>query len=497
MFDPITSSGISRALRCLSVCVALGGCASLAPQADPAAELRGTWITTTANRAVATPQDTRETMRRLKDIGLNTVYVEVWKNGYTQHPSEVLKRVIGVDRRPARVQQDPSDAPERVADAARDLTGEMLIEAHRHGLIAIAWFEYGFMAAHQSTMNHLRRMKPDWLSRDIDGKDVAPNGFVWMNPLHPEARRFLTDLVLETIDRYDLDGIQLDDRIVWPYVTMGYDEFTQAAYAKEHGGARPPKDPRDPAWMRWRADKVNEFAKQFVAEIRARRPGLVISLSPAVYPWSWDYYLLEWPRWAAWGDPRWDEFIPQAYRFSYEAFEKTWRDQVAHMKELGANRQRDLMAGIRTTGDGKDSTWEQLRDSIQLTRTLGNGGHVLWYSKGVLDTFSNELKTLYAAPARNPHFPAQWRPGSRPLFRDGGLAHGGEPRWVLHDVPPGTHRLIGFDGVRWEFVDRAPIESRGAANAKVIVEIPAHYREVEILADRRDDMRRPRRPLNP
>ncbi|MBL8512862.1 MAG: hypothetical protein JNJ55_02640, partial [Betaproteobacteria bacterium] len=161
---------------------------------------------------------------------------------------------------------------------------------------------------------------------------------------------------------------------------------------------------------------------------------------------------------------------------------------------LGANRQRDLMAGIRTTGEGKESTWEQLRDSIQLTRTMGNGGHVLWYSKGVLDTFSNELKALYAVPARNPHFPAQWRPGSRPMFRDGGLAHGSEPRWVLHDVPPGTHRLIGFDGVRWEFIERAPIEGRGAANAKVILEIPAHYREVEILMDRRDDLRRSRRP---
>jgi uncharacterized lipoprotein YddW (UPF0748 family) len=39
-------------------------------------------------------------MRRLREIGLNTVYVETWKNGYTQFPSETLERVIGLDRRP-------------------------------------------------------------------------------------------------------------------------------------------------------------------------------------------------------------------------------------------------------------------------------------------------------------------------------------------------------------------------------------------------------------
>jgi len=471
-------------------------------------EVRGTWITTTANTAIATPADTANTMRRLREIGLNTVYVEVWKNGYTQFPSEVLKRTVGVDRRPALMPQDPSDTLDQLKQPGRDLLQEMLIEAHRNGLITVAWFEYGFMAAHKSTNPHLRRLKQEWLSRDINGNEVAPNGFVWMNPLHPEARQFLLDLVLEAVDKYDLDGIQLDDRIVWPYVTMGYDDYTKKAYASEHNGAAPPADHNDPAWMRWRAEKVNEYAKLFVQEVRAKRPGLLISLSPAVYPWSWQYYLLEWPKWSAWTaadrnpnvrvaakltTPRWDEFIPQVYRFNYPAFEKTWLEQVEHMRVLGGDRQSDMLAGIRLVGEGKDATWDELRQSIDLVRKTGGGGHVHWFSRGVLDVFPEQLKAFYGGWTSHPRFERNWRRPSTPLFREPGWSQGGSSAWSTRDITRDANRLIGFDGTRWEYVDAGVIEPNAIAPAKLVFFVDNKYIAVELISDRRHDMRRSRR----
>jgi uncharacterized lipoprotein YddW (UPF0748 family) len=491
-----------------SVAACAGPSAQLQTPAEPApAEVRGTWITTTANTAIATPIDTAKTMQQLREIGLNTVYVEVWKNGYTQFPSEVLKRTVGVDRRPALMPQDPSDKPDQLKQAGRDLLEETLIEAHRNGLIYVAWFEYGFMAAHKSTNPHLRRMKPEWLSRDINGNEVAQNGFVWMNPLHPEARRFLLDLVLEAIDKYDLDGVQLDDRIVWPYITMGYDDYTRRVYAAEHNGKQPPADHTDAAWMRWRADKVNEYARQFVQEVRAARPGLLVSLSPAVYPWSWEHYLLEWPKWAAWKaanlnksaagraantTPRWDEFIPQVYRFSYPAFEKTWLEQQAHLKALGNDRQRDMLAGIRLVGEGKDSTWDELRQSMELVRKTGGGGHVHWFSRGVLDVFPNQLKTFYGGWVTHPRFERNWRRASIPLFREGGWGQGSNTAWSTRDITREAHRLIGFDGTKWEYVDAGVVEPNAIAPAKLIFFVDNKYTAVELIADRRHDMRRPR-----
>ena len=37
-------------------------------------ELRGTWLTTTANDAIATPEKSAESMRKLRAIGINTVF---------------------------------------------------------------------------------------------------------------------------------------------------------------------------------------------------------------------------------------------------------------------------------------------------------------------------------------------------------------------------------------------------------------------------------------
>jgi hypothetical protein len=64
-----------------------------------APEVRGTWLTTTANEAVSRPENTAQSMRRLREIGLNTVYVEVWKNGYTEFPSVTMQRATGVPMR--------------------------------------------------------------------------------------------------------------------------------------------------------------------------------------------------------------------------------------------------------------------------------------------------------------------------------------------------------------------------------------------------------------
>ncbi|MCE2652602.1 MAG: family 10 glycosylhydrolase [Planctomycetaceae bacterium] len=465
---------------------------------SPLREIRGTWVTTTGNSAIATAANTAATMKQLADIGLNTVYVETWKNGYTQYPSEVLKRTIGVDRRPALVPQDPSDSEETRKQAARDLLEETLIEAHRNGLIYVGWFEYGFMAAHKSTDNHLRRLKPHWMSRDKAGSEIAPNGFVWMNPLHPEPRRFLLDLVLEAIEKYDMDGVQIDDRIVWPYITMGYDDYTKAAYANEHGGRLPPENHEDVAWRRWRADKVNEYSKLFTQEIRSKHPGVLVSLSPAVYNWCFINYCLEWPKWAAWTsadrlplpgdpaasktDPVWDEFIPQVYRFNYEAFEKTWIDQVGHMRRLGANRVNDMLAGIRVVGEGPDATWEDLVKSIELVRNTGGGGHVHWFSRGVLDVYPEQLKGYYNIAsngrAANPHFPAGWRLPSVPLTQAGG-------KWEGSGAAKGTWRAIFHNGRRWAYFGE-PI-TVSSPEQKISLTAPEGATKVELLIDRRTD----------
>ena len=86
-----------------------------------------------------------------------------------------------------------------------------------------------------------------------------------------------------------------------------------------------------------------------------------------------------------------DEFIPQCYRMNYADFAKCWEDQI---HAIGP-RKKDLIAGIRVVGDGPNLSWEDLKKSIELTRAIGAGGHCLWFSRGVLDLYPEQLKSFY------------------------------------------------------------------------------------------------------
>jgi len=354
------------------------------PGAD--AEIRGTWVTTTANTALATPEATAATMAKLREIGLNTVYIECWKNGYTEWPSEVARRLTGVSLK-------VNGAPARLQ---RDLLKETVTEAHRNGLNAIAWLEYGFMAASSGTRNPLviRGEAEGWITRTREGSIVGrQNQFVWMNPLHPVPQQLLIDLSREVVRLYPVDGVQLDDRIAMP-VEMGYDDFTRDLYRKETGQPLP-ADPREPAFVRWRAEKITDFARRYARELRKERPDLRISVSPAPFPWSYDHYCCDWPAWTQFeGAERWDEFVVQNYRLDFPRTRASIQEGFAQV----GKRRSDLIAGIRVVGEGPDMPSADLLQSIRFARESGLGGHVLWFSRGVLDVYPDVLRSFYAPP---------------------------------------------------------------------------------------------------
>ncbi|MEM7808701.1 MAG: family 10 glycosylhydrolase [Planctomycetota bacterium] len=353
-------------------------------------EVRGTWMTTTANTAIASPENTAASMARLKELGLNTVYVECWKNGYTEWPSPTMKALVGVEMK-------INNAP---AELQRDLLAETIREAHANDLKFIAWLEYGFMAAFKDTDNELRKVaaQKGWLTKTKDGNVVGEqNPFVWMNPLHPGPQQLLIDLTLEVLDNYDVDGVQLDDRIAMP-VEMGYDDYTKQLYASEHDGRMPPDDPRDPAWVQWRADKVTEYAKRYAATIRAKHPDVIISVSPAPWPWSLDNYACDWPKWTHWetddGKPLWDEFLPQCYRMDGPATIRSVDEQIDAMTRVGDGDLSTLIPGIRLVGEGPDMPDEDLVKVIEHIRANDLGGHVHWFSRGVLEVMPDTVHRI-------------------------------------------------------------------------------------------------------
>ncbi len=83
----------------------------------------------------------------------------------------------------------------------------------------------------------------------------------------------------------DVDGIQFDDHFGLPS-EMGYDAFTVKLYKQEHGGKRPPTNPQDPEWLRWRANKITAFMKRIFQAVKAQEtqlPNINFSQPPACF----------------------------------------------------------------------------------------------------------------------------------------------------------------------------------------------------------------------
>jgi len=253
-------------------------------QASQAAEeLRGVWIAWAGNN-IPKKERIADMMDQLAAHNLNVVFVDVWRAGYPYFISEVYRKHTGQST-------DPQ------LDKGRDVLQDMVAEAHRVGLDVEAWFEYGFVAS-QGKNDLLFQQHPSWFARRRDGSTLFNDDyqFRWFSHLHPEAQQFLIALAQEAVVNYDVDGVEMD-RIRYPEVNCGYDSATQAIYAGEHQGKRPPADVWNNEWMTWRAEKLTWFTKIFYDSIKAVAPHVAVSNAPIVYPYGFSNFCQDWRPW--------------------------------------------------------------------------------------------------------------------------------------------------------------------------------------------------------
>ncbi|NJR67537.1 MAG: family 10 glycosylhydrolase [Synechococcales cyanobacterium CRU_2_2] len=268
----------------------------------PRQEVRGVWMTTEDMEILLDRNQLRSAIDQLASVNFNTLYPVVWNSGYALHPSAVARRVGSPHIYRGEQNQDPLK--------------DIIEQGHRDGLSVMPWFEFGFMAPPSS---ELIMQHPDWITQKRNGEatSVSAGGeVVWLNPLRPEVQRFLTDLVMEVVNNYDVDGIQFDDHMSLPR-DFGYDSYTQALY-KQETGKNPPENAADEAWIKWRADKITEFVGDLHDAIKTAKPKVVFSVSPNYQDFAYRFHLQDWLNWVRQGFV--DEIVVQVYRDDYNSF---------------------------------------------------------------------------------------------------------------------------------------------------------------------------------
>jgi uncharacterized lipoprotein YddW (UPF0748 family) len=321
-------------------------------------EIRGVWLTTNDFDVLTDRPKLQEAVTQLRRLNFNTIYPVVWNSGYVMYPSAVAQRT--------------GNQPFVYRGAqGQDILAEIIAQGHRQDLLVIPWFEYGFMAPSAS---ELVEQHPDWFTQQRNGNQTFLNGageVMWLNPFHPEVQQFITDLVLETITQYDADGVQFDDHMSLPK-EFGYDRFTTALYRKETQ-SNPPNNPSDPAWVKWRANKITAFMVKLSKAVKAKKPQAIFSVSPNHYVQSYHEYLQDWPAWVR--QKAVDEIVMQVYRSDYDSF----LQQITLPELLEAQKTISTGVGILTGLQNTPASMPQVFSQVRAAQERGLGISFFYY----------------------------------------------------------------------------------------------------------------------
>ncbi|MFM2430121.1 MAG: hypothetical protein RLZZ511_1334 [Cyanobacteriota bacterium] len=314
------------------------------------AEIRGVWLTNVDSNVLFNRDRINNAVTELAHLKFNQIYPVVWNWGYTTYPSAIAQQTLGsaVDPRPDSLQN-------------RDALAEIIQASHAKGIKVMPWFEFGFMVPEDSG---LAMRRSDWLTLKQDGSKIWMEGIyprVWLNPLRPEVQRFIRDLVLEVVTKYDVDGIQFDDHFGLPF-EFGYDAFTVNLYKKENQGKRPPTNPKDPAWIKWRADKITEFTRQLFRDVKAQKSKVVFALSPNNYDFSMEHSLQDWRRWEREGLV--EELALQVYRDSLTSFQ----NELDRPEVKAARQHIPVTVGVLSGLRAKPIPMQQIQTQVQMVR---------------------------------------------------------------------------------------------------------------------------------
>jgi uncharacterized lipoprotein YddW (UPF0748 family) len=230
----------------------------------PKRELRAVWIATVGNidwptkQGLSAQQQQQEFVNHLNFLqrnGFNAVVVQVRPAAdafYASSYEPWSKYLSGKQGQPPFPKYDPLEF--------------MLRECHKRNMEFHAWFNpYRALVASNSNPNpasHVTRTHPDWV--------INYGGKSYFDPGNPEVREYILKVILEAVNRYDIDAVHIDDYF-YPYPIAGKPFPDLPSYTKYNNGL---------SREDWRRSNVNMFISQLNANIKKEKSWVKFGVSP-------------------------------------------------------------------------------------------------------------------------------------------------------------------------------------------------------------------------
>lgn len=352
----------------------------------PIEEVRAVWLTNVDSDILDSRRNIKAGLQKLKDLGFNTIYPVVWQRGFTLYPSDVAEAFTGSRVMPSSL------------FTGRDMLAEIIEEVKPHGFRVIPWFEYGLMtlpgSAIEKRHNDLFTLANDKSKIRIKTADAKRDDHIWLNPCQPEVQKFIVDLIADVAQRYEIDGVQLDDHFGFP-VELGYDQFTEDLFKTETGRPAPIKH-TDSDWVNFASKKVTDLLKQIFEAVKAKRLDCLVSISPNPLNFSRNYYLADWKSWVDKGLV--EELVLQVYRPDLSKF----ITEINKKEVIETNERILCIAGILTGLSNQPVSAGLIREQISASRSRKTlfGLRTIPFLAGVsfffYETFFNNISSNHA-----------------------------------------------------------------------------------------------------
>lgn len=293
----------------------------------------------------------------------------------------------------------------------------MIEESHKRGMELHVWLNpYRVTAtkAHNNSLpeNHIyHREKNRFVTYEGDGK-------LYFDPGLPENMQFITRVVMDIIERYDVDAIHFDDYF-YPYPAGGKDFPDDKSYAK-YGNGMNRGD-----WRRRNVDRLIEGIHNAIAS--GPKPWVRFGISPfGIWrnkksdPRGSDTNGLEnydalYADVLLWAEKGWiDYLLPQLYwtleneRASSLKLAYWWAQAVPEPCQLYIGQ--DVVRTMKTPDLAPSAEKSQLNHKVNLSRTIpGIDGNCWWpgyeVSKNTLGVLDSLSTSLMNQKALTPAFP--------------------------------------------------------------------------------------------
>ena len=240
---------------------------SLVPTPSPVqsgntADLRGVWVSTVYNldwpssgsygNIDKQKQEYVQLLDELQAMGMNAVFVQVRPSADALYPSTLVpwsKYLTGTQGK----------------DPGYDPLAFMIEETHKRGMQFHAWFNPFRATTDANTdalaANHVAKQHPEWM--------VNSSNKLYINPGIPEARQHIIATIMEVVNRYDIDGVHLDD-----YFYPSNGNFPDDAAYQAYGGSS------FASKADWRRNNINQFVQQLDQAIKNVKPQVQFGISP-------------------------------------------------------------------------------------------------------------------------------------------------------------------------------------------------------------------------